>query len=319
MAGSNGFAYILLAMVVVSISANSSDALTTNFYSKVCPKALQTIKKVVTAAVTREPRMGASLLRLHFHDCFVNGCDASVLLDSTSSIDGEKGAFSNVNSVRGFDVVDRIKAAVDKVCGPQVVSCADILAVAARDSVVQLGGGSWKVELGRRDSTTASRTAANNALPGPGSSLQSLKANFRSVGLNEKDLVVLSGGHTIGVSKCSNFKSRIYTETNIDPLFARNLRLTCPRTGGDNRLGPLDTSSTRFDTQYFKDLVRRRGVLHSDQVLFNGGSTDALVRRYSTNAAAFAADFGKSMIKMGRIKVLQGRSGQIRKNCRRKN
>ncbi|KAI3911320.1 hypothetical protein MKW98_010207 [Papaver atlanticum] len=319
MAGGNGFAYIFLAMVVVLLAATSSDALSTTFYNGVCPNALSTIKQVVTAAVNSDRRMGASLLRLHFHDCFVNGCDGSVLLDSTSTISGEKGAGGNFNSLRGFDVVDRIKAAVDRACGRPVVSCADILAVAARDSVVQLGGRSWNVELGRRDGTTSSQSAANNALPGPGLSLQALKANFRNVGLNEQDLVALSGGHSIGVSKCSNFKSRIYTETNIDPNFARNLRSTCPRTGGDNRLGPLDTSATRFDTQYFKDLVNRRGLLHSDQVLFNGGSTDALVRRYSTNPAAFAADFGKSMIKMGKIRVLEGRSGQIRRNCRRTN
>ncbi|KAI3994175.1 hypothetical protein MKX01_012432 [Papaver californicum] len=152
MAGGNGFLYFLVAMVVVAMAATStSAALSTTFYSKVCPDALPTIKK--------------------------DGCDGSVLLDSTSSIDGEKGAFGNVNSLRGFDVVDMIKSAVDKVCGPQVVSCSDILAAAARDSVVQLGGQTWTLELGRRDSTTASRTAANNALPNPAMNLPALKGS----------------------------------------------------------------------------------------------------------------------------------------------
>ncbi|MCL7051980.1 hypothetical protein MKW94_026641 [Papaver nudicaule] len=320
MTGGNGFFYFVLGMVVMSMAATfSSAALSTTFYNKVCPKALPTIKKVVTDAVNRERRMGASLLRLHFHDCFVNGCDGSVLLDSTSSIDGEKGAFGNVNSLRGFGVVDRIKSAVDKACGPQVVSCADILAVAARDSVVQLGGQTWNVELGRRDSTTASRTAANNALPNPAMNLPALKANFLNAGLNERDLVALSGGHSIGFSKCGNFKTRIYNDSNIHPKFARNRRLTCPPSGGDNRLAPFDPTAAKFDTQYFKSLVNKRGLLHSDQALFNGVSTDALVKTYSTNAAAFATDFGKSMIKMGRNKVLEGKSGQIRKNCRRTN
>ncbi|GJT29246.1 heme peroxidase [Tanacetum coccineum] len=67
--------------------------------------------------------MGASLLRLHFHDCFVNGCDASILLDQTSTIDTEKNAAANVNSARGFEVIDRIKSEVDKICGRPVVSC----------------------------------------------------------------------------------------------------------------------------------------------------------------------------------------------------
>ena len=58
-----------------------------------------------------------------------------MLLDDTASFQGEKMAKPNNASVRGFEVIDAIKSAVEKVC-PGVVSCADILAIAARDSVV---------------------------------------------------------------------------------------------------------------------------------------------------------------------------------------
>jgi peroxidase len=64
----------------------------------------------------------------------VQGCDGSILLDDTSSFTGEKTAGPNNNSVRGFEVVDKIKSQVEKAC-PHVVSCADIVAIAARDSV----------------------------------------------------------------------------------------------------------------------------------------------------------------------------------------
>lgn len=66
----------------------------------------------------------------------MQGCDASILLDKTATIDSEKNAIPNNNSIRGFDVIDKIKSEVDKCCGRTVVSCADIVAVAARDSVV---------------------------------------------------------------------------------------------------------------------------------------------------------------------------------------
>ncbi|XP_019164369.1 PREDICTED: peroxidase 70-like, partial [Ipomoea nil] len=137
-----------------------SDSLSPFYYQRVCPQALPTIQRIVFDAIRQEHRMGASLLRLHFHDSFVNGCDASLLLDSTSTVDSEKNSLANANSARGFEVIDRIKSAVDKVYNGLVVSCADILAVVARDSVFALGGPSWTVQLGRRDSTTASKTDA---------------------------------------------------------------------------------------------------------------------------------------------------------------
>lgn len=56
-------------------------------------------------------------------------------MDDTSSFKGEKTAFANNNSVRGYDVIDDIKFAIEKVC-PGVISCADIVAIAARDSTV---------------------------------------------------------------------------------------------------------------------------------------------------------------------------------------
>ena len=58
-----------------------------------------------------------------------------MLLDNSSSIVSEKGSNPNRNSLRGFEVVDQIKAALEAAC-PGTVSCADILALAARDSTV---------------------------------------------------------------------------------------------------------------------------------------------------------------------------------------
>ncbi|KAJ8483645.1 hypothetical protein OPV22_016130 [Ensete ventricosum] len=121
--------------------------------------------------------MGASILRLFFHDCFVNGCDASVLLDDTPTMIGEKNALGNANSLRGYEVIDAIKSRVEAACR-STVSCADILALAARDAVTLLGGPSWTVLLGRRDARTASMVAANANLPPASDSIGNLVARL---------------------------------------------------------------------------------------------------------------------------------------------
>ncbi|KAK9064490.1 hypothetical protein SSX86_015872 [Deinandra increscens subsp. villosa] len=310
------FLSLFVSFILTIGFASSHSGLSSSYYDRVCPEALPTIKRVVEDALAQERRMGASLLRLHFHDCFVNGCDASILLDQTSTIDSEKNAVPNANSARGFEVIDRIKFEVDEVCGRPVVSCADILTVAARDSVVALGGPSWRVKLGRRDSTTASRTAANTSIPSPFMDLPALIKNFKDQGLDEDDLVVLSGAHTLGFAQCRTFRSRIYNDTNIDPAFASHLRTICPQVGGNSTLAPLDPTPSSFDVKYFTNLVSKKGLLSSDQALFNGGETGELVSKYSRDSEEFFEDFAKSMIKMGDIKPLTGNRGQIRNNCR---
>ncbi|XP_028808628.1 cationic peroxidase 1-like [Neltuma alba] len=293
-----------------------SAQLTSDFYASSCPNASATIKAAVESAVNSEKRMGASLLRLHFHDCFVQGCDASVLLDDTSSFTGEKTAFPNVNSLRGFDVVDTIKTQLEAIC-PGVVSCADIVAAAARDSVVALGGPSWDVLLGRRDSTTASLSDANSDLPAPTSDLSGLITAFSNKGFTTKEMVALSGSHTIGQARCTTFRTRIYNESNINSTFAASLQANCPSTGGDDNLAALDTTSQNsFDNAYFTNLLTQKGLFHSDQQLFNGGSTDSQVTDYSNNPDTFNSDFANAMLKMSNLSPLTGSSGQIRTSCR---
>ncbi|KAK7305506.1 hypothetical protein VNO77_43412 [Canavalia gladiata] len=315
-------AFVTLLAILLLLTGSSSAQLSENFYSKKCPKVFSTVKSVVKSAVAKEPRIGASILRLFFHDCFVDGCDGSLLLDDTPSFRGEKTAAANNNSVRGFEVIDSIKSKVEAKC-PSVVSCADILAIASRDSVVLLGGPSWKVKLGRRDSRTANFTAANiGVIPPPTSNLSNLISTFQAQGLSVKDMVALSGSHTIGKARCTSFRSRIYNESNIDSKFAKARQRNCPRTNGtgDNNVAVLDfRTPNHFDNNYYKNLLIRRGLLHSDQVLFNGGSTDSLVRTYSKNNKAFDSDFVTAMIKMGNNKPLTGSHGEIRKNCRRVN
>nr|CAD1833073.1 unnamed protein product [Ananas comosus var. bracteatus] len=295
--------------------------LTSDFYDSICPQALSTIQVTVEAAIMQEPRMGASLVRLHFHDCFVNGCDGSILLDDTPAMTGEKTAKPNKNSARGFDVVDQIKSAVNDACLGNVVSCADILAVAARDSIVALGGASYDVLLGRRDATDASLAAANANIPAPTLDLAGLISNFQSQGLSLSDLVVLSGAHTLGFARCVSFRNRIYNETaNINSDFAASLQAQCPPDAGDGDdvLASLDDTPFVVDTDYYQGLLQNQGLLHSDQQLFQGDGSDSdnLVQFYSQSPTDFWSDFGTAMINMGNLSPLTGDDGEIRENCR---
>ncbi|KAM1272108.1 hypothetical protein ACFX2J_032842 [Malus domestica] len=307
---------ISLSLLFLLVGVASAQ-LSSTFYGTSCPNALSTIKSAVDSAVSKEARMGASLLRLHFHDCF--GCDASVLLDDTANFTGEKTAGANANSLRGFDVIDTIKSQLESLC-PKVVSCADILTVAARDSIVALGGLTYTVPLGRRDSTTASLSAANSNIPAPTLNLSALITAFSNKGFTAKELVALSGSHTIGQARCTTFRTRLYNEANINASFATSLKSSCPTSGGNNNLSPLDvTSPTSFDNAYFSNLVSQKGLLHSDQQLFSGGSTDSQVNAYVSNPATFRTDFANAMIKMGNLSPLTGTNGQIRTNCRKVN
>ncbi|XP_076923216.1 cationic peroxidase 1-like [Bidens hawaiensis] len=305
---SSSFKLLTYALCLLVLFTTCSCQLSANFYAKTCPNFQSIIKKTVNEAMSKEARMGASLLRLHFHDCFVNGCDASVLLDDTANFRGEKTAGPNRNSIKGFNVIDTIKTKLERQC-PGVVSCADILSAAARDSVVALGGPSWKVLFGRRDSTRASFSDANSNLPSPGSSLRDLISSFSNQGFSAKEMIALSGSHTIGQARCTVFRDRVYNDNSINSSFAISLRAKCPSSGGDNNLSPLDSSAKSFDNRYYKDLISQRGLLHSDQELFNGGSADAQVRTYSSNAKAFSRDFASAMVKMSNLSPLTGSRG----------
>ena len=183
---------------------------------------------------------------------------------------------------------------------------------------MQLGGPTWNVSLGRRDSTTASKDEANRDLPSPAANLSALITAFGNKGLSAQDMTALSGAHTVGFTQCRVYRGRIYNDTNINQPFAKLRQSNCPATPGvsDTVLAPLDLQTElAFDNAYYGDLLKSKGLLHSDQELYNGGSQDTLVKKYSSNSAAFFADFVTAMIKMGNINPLTGTSGQIRANC----
>ncbi|XP_012073734.2 peroxidase 64 [Jatropha curcas] len=260
----------------------------------------------------------AALLRMHFHDCFIRGCDGSVLLESKGKNKAEKDGPPNI-SVHAFYVIDNAKKAVEAMC-PGVVSCADILALAARDAVALSGGPSWNVPKGRKDGRI-SKASDTRQLPGPTFNISQLQQSFSQRGLSLEDLVALSGGHSLGFSHCSSFQNRIHNfnkSINIDPTlnpsFATSLRNVCPMHNKVKNAGAtLDSSTTVFDNAYYKLLVQGKSLFSSDQALLTTPKTKALVSKFANSQEEFEMAFVKSMIKMSSI---IGCGQEIRLDCK---
>ncbi|XP_065873175.1 peroxidase 17 [Euphorbia lathyris] len=311
---------LFLLLKPTSTSTASASHLRPGFYSDTCPEAELTVRNVMKKALIREPRSVASVMRFQFHDCFVNGCDASMLLDDTPTMLGEKLSLSNINSLRSYEVVDEIKQELENIC-PQTVSCADIIVMASRDAVALSGGPDWEVKLGREDSLTASQEDADNIMPSPRANASYLIDLFARFNLSVKDLVALSGSHSIGKGRCFSIMFRLYNQSGtgkpdptIEPNFREKLNKLCPVGGDENVTGDLDSTPIVFDNMYFKDLVSGRGFLNSDQTLHTFGRTREFVKRYSKDESEFFKAFVEGMIKMGDLQ--SGRPGEIRTNCR---
>ncbi|KAL1345738.1 hypothetical protein AAHE18_08G138900 [Arachis hypogaea] len=259
---------------------------------------------------------------MHFHDCFVRGCDGSVLLNNTNQ-QAEKNAPPNL-TVRGFDFIERIKSLVEAAC-PGVVSCADILTLAARDSIVATGGPFWQVPTGRRDGLVSNLSEATRNIPAPFDNFTTLQTKFNNAGLDLNDLVILSGAHTIGVSHCSTISNRLYNFTGkldqdpaLDSEYAQNLKkFKCKSINDNTTLIEMDPGSRKtFDLGYYNQVVKRRGLFTSDSQLLVNSVTNSLVNQLLQGSLRnFYAQFAISMEKMGRINVKTGTQGEIRKQC----
>ncbi|KAL2905508.1 Peroxidase 72 [Bienertia sinuspersici] len=209
---------LIIAPICFSMSTHGGP-LYPQFYKHSCPNVEKIIWSVVAKAVAKERRMAASLLRLHFHDCFVKGCDGGVLLDSSGSLISEKRSNPNRNSARGFEVIDEIKAAVEKEC-PETVSY----------WWTKLGG-----TIGRRDTRDASLSGSNYNIPAPNNTFQTIHTKFKLKGLDLVDFVALSGSHTIGDARCTSFRQRLYNQSGngqpdntLDQAYAAQLRTSLP-------------------------------------------------------------------------------------------
>lgn len=317
-----GILAVAVSLVLVGLVGPVHAQLQMNFYAQSCPNAEKIVQDFVKEHIPNAPSLAAALLRMHFHDCFVRGCDGSVLINSTSG-NAERDSTPN-QTLRGFNFIDRIKALLEAQC-PGAVSCADIIALAARDSVVATGGPFWRVPTGRRDGRISNASEALANIPPPTSNFTTLQRLFGNQGLDLKDLVLLSGAHTIGVSHCPSFSNRLYNFTGrgdqdpaLDSEYAANLKSRKCLSLNDNvTIVEMDPGSRKtFDLSYYALLLKRRGLFQSDSALTTNPTTlstiNGLVQGSLQN---FYAEFANSMEKMGRINVKTGSAGVVRRQC----
>ncbi|XP_047971499.1 peroxidase 51-like [Salvia hispanica] len=299
-----------------------SAQLSQNFYAKVCPDVENIVKKAVSAKFSQTFVTVPATIRLFFHDCFVSGCDASVIVASTAGNTAEKDHPDNLSLAGdGFDTVIKAKAAVDAVSScKNKVSCADILALATRDAIVLAGGPTYPVELGRLDGLSSTSASVEGNLPQPSFSLDQLNKMFASKGLSQTDMIALSAAHTVGFSHCSRFANRIYNfsrqnpvDPTLDPQYATQLQGMCPKNVDPRVAINMDPATPRiFDNAYFKNLVQGKGLFTSDQVLFTDSRSKNTVSTWASNPQSFNTAFIQAITKLGRLTAT---NGNIRFDC----
>ncbi|XP_021738897.1 peroxidase 45-like [Chenopodium quinoa] len=323
----NCIIFLLTTLIYLLIlSPNQCSAqLKRDYYRDSCPNVESIVRNSVKKKLQETFVTGPATLRLFFHDCFIQGCDASVILASRTG-DAEKDAEDDLSLAGdGFDTVIRAKEAVESVpeCKNKV-SCADILALATRDVILLSGGPKYGVELGRKDGRISTKASVGGHLPQAHFNYKQLRNMFASHGLSEVDLIALSGAHTLGFTHCSQFSKRIYnynSQSSIDPTlnqgYAKQLQKACPRDVDPRVAVPLDPASPlKFDNSFYKSLQQGKGLLASDQALYSTRKSKRVVNAFASNSTLFERIFVSSMTRLGRLGVKTGNQGEIRKDCR---
>ncbi|KAM3383960.1 hypothetical protein ACQJBY_008548 [Aegilops geniculata] len=298
------------------ISNSPSPGLSVGHYSYSCPNAEAIVREAVKNATDKNRGTGAGLIRLFFHDCFVRGCDASVLLNTTGS--GEPTELKGLPNLtlRGFEVIDAAKAALEEAC-PGVVSCADVLAFAGRDATFFLTNRTaayFPMPAGRYDGRVSFANETTLNLPSPTSGLQRLNESFHAKGLSLEDMVTLSGAHSVGRSSCSSFHDRLpANSSDMDPEFASSLRKQC--SSSDPMAMQDFKTPDDLDRQYYQNAVDHKVLFTSDAALMASNETARMVLDNAHVSGLWEKKFAAAMVKMGGVGVKTSADGEIRKKC----
>ncbi|CAM0958199.1 unnamed protein product [Alopecurus aequalis] len=214
------------------------------------------IRDAVRGVVVENKRdVAPGLVRLLFHDCFVTGCDGSVLLESTPKNPRgttEKNAPKN-DHLRGMELLQEIRDAIFKAADKKNVSCADAIVFGAREATFLLSNGKIEYPIdgpGRKDGVISSKQDAENTLPGATDNFEKLKRSFLAKDFTVGELVALSATHSVGVCHKPSFVDRL------------NLALSTPEVhqiDPDYQKVIIEESANANDNVAFKNNLRDMG------------------------------------------------------------
>ncbi|KAL9434279.1 hypothetical protein AB3S75_028999 [Citrus x aurantiifolia] len=304
---------------------SAKPALRADYYKTTCPDFEKIVREYVHQKQTQSPSTAAGALRVFMHDCFVDGCDGSVLISSNAFNAAERDSDINL-SLPGdaFDVVIKIKNALEDAC-PGVVSCADILTASTRNLVVMAGGPRFNVSFGRKDGLVSQAARIPGNLPTNNMTMDEILKMFASKGFSIQEYVALMGAHTIGFAHCKEFSDRLFkfapnqpTDPELNPRYAEALKAACKNHEQNITMTAFNDvmSPGKFDNSYFRGLPRGLGLLTVDNMLVKDPRTKPLVEQYASNEVKFFADFAAAMEKLSLLEVkTDPKDGNVRRRC----
>lgn len=319
--------FLLLALLSFSavslrsaLAENEEDpGLVMNFYKDTCPQAEDIIREQVKLLYKRHKNTAFSWLRNIFHDCAVQSCDASLLLDSTRQTLSEK-EMDRSFGMRNFRYIENIKEAVEREC-PGVVSCADILVLSGRDGVVALGGPYIPLKTGRRDGRKSRAEILEQYLPDHNDSMSVVLERFAAIGIDAPGLVALLGSHSVGRTHCVKLVHRLYPEVDpaLNPDHVPHMLHKCPDAIPDPKAVQYVRNDRGtpmvLDNNYYRNILDNKGLMMVDHQLATDKRTRPYVKKMAKSQDYFFKEFSRAITLLSENNPLTGTKGEIRKVC----
>ncbi|KAF3337743.1 putative L-ascorbate peroxidase 6 [Carex littledalei] len=199
---------------------------------------------------------------------------------------------ANAGLINALKLIQPIK---DKYPG---VTYADLFQLASATAIEEAGGPKIPMKYGRVDVTGPEQCPPEGKLPdaGPPSPAQHLRDVFYRMGLDDKDIVALSGAHTLGRSRPERSGwGKPETKYTKDGPGAP---------GGQS----WTAQWLKFDNSYFRDIKEKRDedllVLPTDAALFDDPSFKVYAEKYAENQEAFFKDYAEAHAKLSNLGAL---------------